>query len=135
MSTPPHPEIDSVNHALGVGQDRPYVPEHDPDTPREIHHTHEWEAGPEGRGWYVCRKCAARDHWPAASEPCGRPTNGRTKVRPHEARAAILAELDAFLAWWNDRPDTPDTLPDVHEWAANFWEWRLCKTSESESSD
>lgn len=128
MNEPPlHFEIETVNHALGVERgDGPYVPEHDPDSPRDEPHTsHEWRPGPEGRGWLECARCGVRDHWPAAEAACGKPTNGRTKVWPAQFRETLIAELDTFLRWWQDRPDTPETLPDHHEWAANFLEWRL----------
>ena len=86
------------------------------------HESHTWRQV-EDR-WRECRLCGVRQHWPGAADRCSRPTSGRRKIDDIDAWNALVSDLERFFAWWLAREDTPDNLPSVEEWLANFMEWR-----------
>lgn len=116
MPAPGNTMIDRLNDALCSGGG---VPLFDYDTAQALDRSHEWtRAG----AWVECRRCAVREHWPAAREICAVQTT-RHRVTVREAHEALIAELEAFFAWW-EATGLDEALPDMHEWAANWFEWR-----------
>ena len=111
-------DIDDLNRSLAV--DGPYLPDYESRS-KAPHDSHTWTAVRDM--WRQCDRCGTRDHWPGAERAC--PKDGRKKTLIGEAEAwnVIIADLERFFAWWKDRED----LPTVHEWVANYVEWRRIK--------
>lgn len=104
-----------INEALA--KEGSWFPDYDGD--REAHPTHTgWAPGPRD-SWTWCTSCYARSHWPAAEKPCPGPSRHGKSVELEDARAALLADVEAFFEWWEEST----TLPSQEEWTANFFEW------------
>lgn len=93
-------------------------PEYDPDTPLDIDPSHDWVLGTR---WCECSRCAVRDYFPAAKEPCKVLDRSKSKsISKSEARISLINELRRFFDWWPH----DEYLPSLADWAAEWFEWR-----------
>lgn len=100
---------------------RTAVPEPDAEHPREEHDSHAWEPGPR---WRECRRCRARDYWPAASSRCSGAISDDEEITITEAIDVVLSDLGAFESWWRARSSSLGLArPSFAEWRAEFFEW------------
>lgn len=116
-------KADEVNAALAA--DPLYLPDPDPDQPREIHETHHVVDG-------VCLRCGVPEFWPAVEKRCGVKDRPRREVPVSivEASLHLLAEWRRFASWWHDQGHAIHK-PSLAEWFAEWFEWRRHLDGES----